>query len=240
MPKLETKRLLGEASHNIMKQLIIIAVLLTAWPLSSQAGGQRDLDDGIAFYENLDTDRALERLTAAGNASDLNANKRAIAWMYVGVIHFELGDKNAAKIAWTTCFSIDAKAKAPDGISPKMVEAVTLARVEAKSNPTATTPGIGKPDSKADTEAGGVTKPKPDPAKDKLPGVKLNPVSPDDSSALTKIFGPDFDWLLWGSVGGGVALAAIVAVVVIAVNSNSNECQGESGGCILVSYSVQH
>jgi len=215
-----------------MQRLIAILVLMLSLPMTSFANGQRDLDDGIAFYENLDTDRAIERLIKAGNATDLDAKNKGKAWMYVGVIHFELGDRDEAKKAWSKCFSIDSQAKAPDGISPKMVEAITMARMNSKSNPT---PNI---DSKkdADPKEGGVTKPKDDPKKDKLPGVEPKPADPDESSGLTSIFGPDFDWVLWGSVGGGVAVAAIVTVVVIALNSNSNECQQEGGGCVLITY----
>ena len=118
-----------------MQRFIAIMVLMLSFPLTGLASGQRDLDDGIAFYENLDTDRALERLTLAANASDLDAKNRAKAWMFVGVIHFELGDKPKATKAWKTCFGLDATAAAPDGISPKMLEAITVARVEAKSSP---------------------------------------------------------------------------------------------------------
>ena len=200
--------------------------------MAAIANGQRDLDDGIAFYENLDTDRALERLTAAGNSKDLDATERARAWMYVGVIHFELGDKPAAAVAWAKCFATDAKSVAPDGISPKMVEAITLARVEAKKVPTPAETTKPKPD----PSAGAVTKPKPMTTDKKLPGVVTKKPSPDESSGLTNIFGPDFDWVLWGSVGGGVALAAVVTVIVLATTGNSNECQEEQGGCILVSY----
>ena len=45
------------------------------------ADGKRDLEDGIAFYENLDTERALERLKAASQAKDLPKPDRAKAFL---------------------------------------------------------------------------------------------------------------------------------------------------------------
>jgi hypothetical protein len=233
--KLDRNRYLGEAFNQIMQRFIAIMVLMFSFPLTGLASGQRDLDDGIAFYENLDTDRALERLTLAANASDLDAKSRAKAWMFVGVIHFELGEKPKASKAWKTCFGLDAASQAPDGISPKMLEAITIARVEAKSSPS---PAITTDPKDAGPKDGGVTKaktPTKEPA-DKLPVVTSKPPDPDEPSGALNIFGPNFDWVLWGSVGGGVAAAVIVTVIVIALNTGSNECPEESGGCIIVTY----
>ena len=211
-----------------MRLLLLSIVCLLFIPLSAFAGGKQDLADGIAFYENLDTDRALKKLTTATSDKSLNAKDRAKAWMFIGVIHFELGESDKAKKAWASCFGLDVKAAPPEGISPEMLEAITVARISAKTAP-ATPPVASKPS----PEQGGVTK------NTELPKVKAEPPKAEDEAAAggsLDIFGPDFDWVLWGSVGGGVALAAIVTVVAVALATPANECSEETGGCIVVNF----
>ncbi|MEE2904039.1 MAG: hypothetical protein VYC39_17060 [Myxococcota bacterium] len=228
--KLETNLGMGQSPTVNMRLFLLSIVCLLFIPVSAFAGGKQDLADGIAFYENLDTDRAMKKLTSATNDKSLDVKDRAKAFMFIGVIHFELGESEKSKKAWASCFSLDIKAAPPEGISPEMLEAITVARISAKTG--ATTPPVA---SSASPEQGGVTKPadKPD-----LPEVKATPPKAEDeaSGGPVNIFGPDFDWVLWGSVGGGVALAAIVTVVAIALATPANECSEDTGGCIVVNF----
>lgn len=114
--------------------LLALAALcaLSGAPSSAWADGKRDLEDGIAFYENLDADRAEQRLAAALGASDLSKRDRARAAMYLGLVHYENGKEGAAEKAWRQAFALDGAVEAPRGTSPKVVAAIDKVRRTAK------------------------------------------------------------------------------------------------------------
>jgi hypothetical protein len=124
------------ASRGMTRAVAAIALAvscaLSVSPTSAWADGKRDLEDGIAFYENLDADRAEQRLTAALGASDLSKRDRARAAMYLGLVHSENGKESAADKAWRQAFALDGSVEAPRGTSPKLVAAIDKVRRTAK------------------------------------------------------------------------------------------------------------
>src|SRR5688572_24350025 len=118
-------------------RLFAVGVLLLALvlPGSARADGKRDLEDGIAFYENLDTDRAMERLTRATKASDLGPADRAKAFLYLGMLQFEIGGVSDAKKSWAEAIKLKRDIKAPDGTSPKTIEAIEDVRAKTPAVP---------------------------------------------------------------------------------------------------------
>src|SRR5262249_28070335 len=147
--------------------------LLALAPSRALADGKRDLEDGIAFYENLDTDRALERLSAAAKAPDLPAKDRARAYLYLGMVHFENGGRAESEKAWKSAFEREKTVEVPKGTSPKTIEAIETARATSAKPPTqADEPG----DRPRDPTVTPDIKTKPD-QKDQnaLPDVKTNP-----------------------------------------------------------------
>ncbi|CAN0514149.1 unnamed protein product, partial [Laminaria digitata] len=109
---------------------LVLAVSTAAW-----ADAARDLGDGIAFYENLDLERARPRLVAAAQAANLDVTSRARAFMYIGLLEFELGNRAEAEAAWTSAFQLHHEAKVPEGTSPKTITALEAVRVRTKALP---------------------------------------------------------------------------------------------------------
>jgi hypothetical protein len=189
---------------------------------SALADGKRDLEDGIAFYENLDTDRALERLKAAAQAKDLAKTDRAKAFLYLGMVYFENGEKSDATTAWKSAFELDRNLQVPAGTSPKTIEAIELVRAEGAAEP------------------GGVRTPPPDPNKTAPPPKTTPditpPPPPDKQQELVTAPPPaaeDSSMTTWLIVGG-VAAAAIAAGVVILLVAGGGDCT--EGGCLTVSF----
>jgi tetratricopeptide (TPR) repeat protein len=134
----------------LVSTLSIVAALLLARVAS--ADGKRDLEDGIAFYENLDNERALERLKAASVAKDLDAAARAKAFLYLGMLEFETGDKGEAQKAWKQAFQLKRSIEIPSGTSPKTIEAIEAVRATVPEPGAGTAGGGG-------VEPGGAKKP---------------------------------------------------------------------------------
>ena len=191
---------------------MVTAAFAATTPQLAYADGKRDLDDGIAFYENLDTDRAIERLEASVKDPALGDDDRALAYLYMGMVHFELGDHTKADQAWHSAFSLRPDIGVPEGTSPKTIEGMEAARVKAKAAPT------------------------PPPRPPELPKVEDKPpppsVTPPPPAEEPADDGPN--WLLWGGVGGGAVAVAVVVAVIVAGGGGS-DCMGD-GGCAVVSF----
>jgi hypothetical protein len=212
--------------RSVCAVLSLIGALLLALP--AFADGKRDLEDGIAFYENLDTDRALERLGSAAKASDLPPKDRARAYLYLGMVHFENGSRPNAEAAWKSAFDLDKNVEVPKGTSPKTIEAIESAR--SSSAKPSDEPGDRPRDATGTPE---ITK------KDPLPKVTpsdntqtaqpdltatTTPEEPDDGGSST--------WIWVAAIGAAVVGAAVVGFLVV---SSGGDCEG-GGGCALISF----
>jgi hypothetical protein len=207
--------------HAPLRVRHFLVVCLLAFAGTALADGKRDLDDGIAFYENLDTERALERLGAASKASDLPAKDRARAFLYLGMVHFENSDKPQADAAWRKSFELDKNLEVPKGTSPKTIEAIELARSQS-AQPAQTTPAIGEPkDQPKHVPKIEPAAPKDEPA---LIAPAEEPVQEDSSTGT---------WILLGAIGAAVIGAAVVGFVVL--SGDDGDCEG-GGGCVSVSF----
>lgn len=200
----------------------------TAW-----ADGKRDLDDGIAFYENLDTDRALYRLTEASKADDLGPADRAKAFLYLGMLQFEIGNKQKAKAAWTEAVRLKRDIRAPEGTSPKTIEALDAVRASVQP----AEPGGAKT---SPPPPSAIAPPPPTEVAPPPPEVPPPP-PPSSGGALTTTppapaEGGSNTWL-WVGIGAGAAavVAGVVAVAVIA-SSGGSECEMGGGGCLVVTF----
>jgi len=198
-----------------MRSLLACALLASLAPSLSWADGKRDLEDGIAFYENLDTDRAIQRLEAALASNDLGASDRARAYLYLGMVRFEVGNPKGAESAWMSAFELDLRLAAPEGTSPTTLEAMEAARAKAKATPI---PG-----------------PKPSPTEVQPPPPVAVP-PPVEPAKPVEDEGPN--WLLWGSIGGGAVAAAVIITVIAVSAGGGGECNGVPGGCLSVSYTI--
>ncbi|MCC7387022.1 MAG: hypothetical protein IT384_34620 [Deltaproteobacteria bacterium] len=199
---------------------VSIAGILAAWPGSARADGKRDLEDGIAFYENLDTERAIERLRAATKAADLGSADRARAFLYLGIVSYEIGRERDADAAWKDAFAIDPKIPAPPGTSPKVIQAMDKLRAAGKGGSTVTptppvTPGPGEPK----------TTPEITPEITPAPPPVGEPSPPPTASGGTS-------WLLWGGIG--VAAVGAVVLTIVLISGSGSACAIDRGGCASV------
>ena len=208
--------------------LCAVGVAGSAW-----ADGKRDLEDGIAFYENLDTDRAMERLTRATTAPDLRPADQAKAFLYLGMLQFEIGSVSDAKKSWAEALRLERDIKVPDGTSPKTIEAIE--EVRAKLAPIPGGPKTEPPPPVYEPPGGRDEPPPPPPAVDVAPPP---PPPVVDATASPADDGSSNTWL-WVGIGAGAAAVVAVAVivgVVVAGGGNGSECEMGGGGCLGVSF----
>ncbi len=189
-----------------------LVALSLCWGAVALADGRRELEDGIAFYENLDTERALDRLNAAIKSKDLSSNDRARAFLYVGLLRFELGEGARAERAWSSAFQLDLKVKVPDGTSPKAIAALEEIRKKIANTP----PGGPK------TEA---PPPPPPPPVAPPPAVVPSPQNDEDGGISP--------WV-WVGVGGAVVAGGAIALALILGGGSDSECPEGGGGCLRV------
>jgi hypothetical protein len=211
---------------------------------SALADGLRDLEDGIAFYENLDTDRAMERLTRATRATDLGPADKAKAFLYLGMLQFEIGGVSDAKKSWTEAIKLKRDIKVPEGTSPKTIEAIEDVRAKI-----AATPGGPKveppPPSYDPPPSPPVDAPDepPPPVEIAPPPPPAVPPPPPDQDLVTSETAPAAEggsnlWL-WVGIGAGAAVVVGVVITVVAVTAgggNGSECERGGGGCLGVSF----
>ena len=225
--------------------LAIVAVLLSGG--SAWADGRRDLDDGIAFYNALDTERAQQRLRAASRAWDLQPPLRAKAFIYLGMLAFELGRSAEAKRAWQAALTLDADRAPPPTSSPKILRAFERTR-RTLPNPPPPLPPQDPPPADESGPANTSEVPAPDlgnaapppPA----PPPLLPPPAPDSEPSAAQLIGQsnrgDDDegtspWLWVGIGGAALAVAATVLVVVLATSGDDgSDCAEGAGGCVFV------
>ena len=188
------------------RALAVAALLSTAVaPLAARADGQRDLEDGIAFYENLDVERAAERLEAAVAAPDLSDGDRARAYLYLGMIRFETGREAEAETEWLRALALDPQVAPPPGTSPKTIAALDAARARASVAPPPELPKVV---------------PKTEP-----PASPEPPILPAEAEEDS---GGGIGWYWWAGIGAVAVGATIVAVVL--ATSGGSECS-LPGGC---------
>lgn len=223
------------------------ALAISSFPALASADGRRDLEDGIAFYENLDSERALERLAAAARAADLGPRDRARAFLYLGMLEFENGRPDKAGDAWKNAFALEPSLPIPAGTSPKTIEAIETARARVRESPAGSmdpsdpeAPGTAPPPGEREAPAAALDPPSPavDEAPDpsakgavdaplSVPGAPLESgtrAASEDSSGGTL-------WL-WTGVGGAAVAIAVVAIVLF---TGGSQCK-EAGGCLAVTF----
>lgn len=213
-----------------MRSVYAISALVGALLLCRPAfaDGKRDLDDGIAFYENLDSDRALQRLTAASKAADLTPKERARAFLYLGMVQFENGARGDAEKAWKNAFELDRNVEVPRGTSPKAIEAIEAARATSRAPGVEETPPVKKetPPGKKETPLPKVEKPieKQAPPVEKQPDLTATaPVEKDEGSSA---------WVWIAAIGAVVVAGSVVGVLIA---TGGSDCEG-GGGCVAVSF----
>lgn len=201
----------------------LVAALAIVLPATALADGRRDLEDAIAFYENLDTDRAIARLQSALASGDLGLEDRATAYLYLGMVRFELGNRAEAEKALHSAFDLSPDIGAPEGTSPKTIEAIEAARKTAKSAPPTATPPVEP------TPPGGEAKPPPEVQPEPPPPAITDPSTPPAEDEGLGIG-------VW--IGIAVGAAALVAGGVVAgVLLSGGDCDG-AGACASVTYQL--
>jgi tetratricopeptide (TPR) repeat protein len=218
-----------------------LLILLSIAPTTALADGKRDLEDGIAFYENLDTDRAMERLTRATRATDLDAADKAKAFLYLGMLQFEIGSISDAKKSWTDALKLKRDIAVPEGTSPKTIEAIEEVRAKVAATPGG--PKVEPPPPSYDPPPPpplGGEEPPPTPPIDVAPPP---PPPPPDEALVTETAPPPeggTNTWLWVGIGAGaavvVAVVIVVAVVVAKGGGNGSECDMGGGGCLGITF----
>ena len=221
----------------------LFLAVFAAKPATAWADGRRDLEDGIAFYEALDTDRAQARLKAASRAWDLGPSQRSRAFVYLGMLAFELGRSRAAVRAWQAAVTLDANQAPPTNSSPKILRAFERVR-RTLPNPPPPVPRQNPPPQRAVRSSPPPPPSPPPPSVKRVPAAppKVVPPPPPDPwvPAPTVAREEEDDegtspWV-WVAVGGGVAAVAagIVVAVLATSGGDDSECSQGGGGCVFV------
>ena len=224
----------------MLRPFALVALVACLAPAAiAAADGKRDLEDGIAFYENLDTDRAIERLTSASKASDLSVGDRAKALVYLGIVQFETGKEREAEVTWTSAFGLVGKTAIPAGTSPKVVQAIEKVRKAGATapkptpSPSPSTPDVPKPTAKPSPSVTPPPTPAATPPPSPSPSASPSPADVPNPALVGEAPPPVDDgdsgipaWLIWGGIG-----AAVVGGVIVAVLVATQPCASE-GGCL--------
>ena len=229
----------GLCRWRAFSMLMAACVTWASFPGAARADGQRDLDDGIAFYNALDTERATARLEAASRAYDLSPKDRATAFLYLGMLSFELGQARRAAAAWQSGLVLHRDLQPPSSSSPKIrraFEAVRRNLPDPLPAPPPQDPAPAPPPS-----ARRVEPPPPPPPKvappPPLPKVAPPPPPTDLGLSAAAAEAEDDDGVspwVWVGVGGAVVAAAAVVLVVVLGAEDGNECAEGGGGCVSV------
>lgn len=195
--------------------MLAFALAFAAAPRRAAADGKKDFQEGVAAYEDLDTDKAVEKFKSAVKSADLPNGDKALAYLYLGMVEFESGREKEAYDWWKKGFALDPNAQAPKGTSPKTISALEAAREDAASKPATPTPPIGKPPS---------VEPQP-------PGPQVTPPPAAPEEEKKGVPG----WVLWGGIGAAAVIGGVVAAVVIA--SGGGACNGD-GGCASIDVNI--
>lgn len=103
-----------------------LALLLGAalYLLSAQARAEEnaDLQRGISLLNNMEDAKALEVFQQILAKPGLSEGDRVQAYLYKGIAHFNLLDKEAARAAFGEALKIYSEVSLPDMISPKIAE----------------------------------------------------------------------------------------------------------------------
>ncbi len=207
-----------------------------AAPATAFADGQILLEDGIAFYESLDIDRAKARLAAAAVAEDLGPKDRAKAYLYLGMLHFDLGSTAEANSAFEKALALDYKVVPPAGTSPKTVAALDAVKKRVGAGSTPEPGGVRPappPPPPPPTEA--APPPPPPPPPEASPPPPPPPPPPGGMTAEAPLT-PDEGVSPWVWVGvGAAAVAATVVIIALVAGGSGSDCPGD-GGCLAVSF----
>ncbi len=144
------------------KLSFLAALLLLVAPVARAANP--DLKRALKLYDDLDYMPALDALQAADARPGSTRKEKVEIQIYIGMISIALGDEAKARKAFAKAISLDRKAKAPAGASPKVATILDQLRAEA---PVAAPPTESQPQ----PAAGGGTQPEQAPAQPQQPAA---------------------------------------------------------------------
>jgi tetratricopeptide (TPR) repeat protein len=161
---------------GLLLGLLGLGASVPAW-----ADSPAELRQGIEAYENFEYAEALQLLQAASQKPELSRPDQLRILLYLGLVQFTLGERDAAEKAFEAALRMDRKLQLPVDTSPKIVESFEAVRAKLPSEPKA------KPGPKAKPE----------------PNVRPGPVAEAPA--------PEPPGRLWTWVMAGVGGAALVA-----------------------------
>ena len=224
-----------------------VSCVAPAW-----ADGRRDLEDGIAFYDALDYQRAKIRLQSAARAWDLGLTDRAKAFVYLGMLAFELGEKRSARNAWRSATVLDADQRPPSSSSPKIIDAFDRVQgampdplpplPEQDPPPPGFRPRVEAPAPETPPIVDEAPEPPSPPVEAAPPVIRRPPpprapppplVLPPEQIQMAEDDGTS-PWLWVGIGGAAVAAAATVLVILLASGDDGGACEQGAGGCVVV------
>lgn len=100
-----------------MRLLAFLAVLLCA---STALAANPYLPAAKRLYESVEYDAALEQLNRARSFPGTTPQELVDIEIYTGLVKFELGEAEAARVAFRTALALDPNAELPKETSPKV------------------------------------------------------------------------------------------------------------------------
>ncbi len=134
-----------------------LGLALAAAPVRAEPAS---FDDAVAAYESFEYQRALDLLQRIERRGDLPAAQQARVYLYIGLVHFTLGDRQQAERDFARAIEVDPGIAAPEDTSPKIVE--VLERVRQRVAPPE--PPADRPPQQPPAERPALDRPPPDAA----------------------------------------------------------------------------
>jgi hypothetical protein len=86
------------------------------------------LRQGITAYNSIELHKARNLLNQARHVADSSAAERAQVFLYLGLVHFTLGEKEAALVAFGQALDLDGDVTLPATTSPKIQQSFAKLR----------------------------------------------------------------------------------------------------------------
>ncbi len=176
-----------QAARTTTVRLLGLGVLLVVGaclaPRPCRAESPPELRQGVEAYENFEYPEALRLLQAAAGRPGLSHPDQVRILLYLGLVHFTLGDRAPAEEAFEAALRLERELQLPADTSPKIAEVFEALRARLP--------------------------PAPKPAPEVKPQPEVEPAPKPGPAAGASAPGPRNRVWTWVMAGlGGAALAA--------------------------------
>jgi len=123
---------------------VVAFVAATCLGLGIADADDADLEEGMKLYESLDYENAQSKLELALGHDDASASDIGRAALYLGLVHYNLGNTVAAETYFGVALTFDDSLALPSGTSPKIGD--TFKQIRELRFPS---PRVGEPGGEA-------------------------------------------------------------------------------------------